>query len=180
MIIVAGGCYFWYQHTTAQYERQTAETEAFARQWEKNQKAKPKATTETEQAAEKAPAESNTQTAVKPIANETTPVTKETEATHGQTGAAVEKTETAEVRMSPHGFGPYPNVPEDYPSTVAWERVQTYLPEELRPQSELLSRVLVQLWTSGEKTFVVVAPITVRSILTTMTRSMCVLLKLEV
>jgi len=66
LIIIAGGCYFWYQHQLAPYEKRAAETAEFVRQWEKYQQAKPKTAT-TEQAAKKATADSDTPTAEKPI-----------------------------------------------------------------------------------------------------------------
>ena len=48
--------------------------------------------------------------------------------------------------MSPFGFGPYPEVPEDYPSKVTWNYWDS-------AQGELLVRVLVKLWTEGEQNF---------------------------
>ncbi len=66
---------------------------------------------------------------------------------NGET-ALMEKVETDEVRISPFGFGPYPEVPEDMPGRhlyISWE--------DRTPSSELLSRVLIKLWTSGEKNF---------------------------
>ena len=61
---------------------------------------------------------------------------------------SVENGETEEVRMSPFGFGPYPEVPEDMPGRhlyITWE--------DKTSSSELLSRVLIKLWTSGERNF---------------------------
>lgn len=146
LLLVAGACYLWYHYDTAPYRREAAKTEAFARQWEKNQKAQSKATT-AKQATDGTPAESDTQSAEKQGTDTT--VTKETAATPGQTGAAAEKTETAEVRVSPHGFGPYPEVPEDYPIDVEWEEN----PDNPDRTYELMDRVFVKLWKSGEKNF---------------------------
>ena len=54
--------------------------------------------------------------------------------------------------VSPHGFGPFPEVPPDYFRTAeeVWgeERLRTMLPEH-----ELLSRVQIKLWTQGIHTF---------------------------
>ena len=106
-----------------------------------------KRSTVTQETSTDTPAESDTpQTAEKHVTNTT--VTKET-ATPGQTGAAAEKAETTEVRVSPHGFGPYPEVPEDYPSDVEWEEN----PDNPDRTYELMDRVFVKLWTSGEKNF---------------------------
>ena len=77
-------------------------------------------------------------------------MTDKTEPSKAQSNVPAQnvKTET-EVRVSPHGFGPYPKVPEDYPSTPEWER----RPDNPRKTFELMSRVFVKLWTEGEKNF---------------------------
>ena len=61
----------------------------------------------------------------------------------------MENGEAAEVRMSPHGFGPYPKVPDDYPGYIEWERN----PDNPSRTHELMSRVFVKLWTEGERNF---------------------------
>ena len=69
LLIVAGACYLWYRHDTAPERKAAADAEAFARQWEKDQKAQPKRST-VEQATDGTPAESNTQSAEKPITDD--------------------------------------------------------------------------------------------------------------
>ncbi len=148
LIIIVGGCYLWYQHTLAADRKAAAETAEFVRQWEK-QKAVKAETTSTQ-----APAESNTLTAMKERTN-VPPVPKDIEATHGQTGASAKNRETAEVRVSPYGFGTYPEVPEDYPIKVIWNRPEAkkHLPDHALKGIELLDRVLVKLWGEGDKNF---------------------------
>lgn len=54
-----------------------------------------------------------------------------------------------DVPVSPYGFGPYPEVPADYPGTTPmWERDLDALgfSEAQKRDSELLSRVLIKLW----------------------------------
>lgn len=149
LLIVAVGCFLYYQHTTASYKAEAAKADKLLKQWEAD-KAKPLSETASTQAA----AGSNKSTAEKSKTDATTMVDASIGETKKTVTAVTQQTDkTEDVLVSPYGFGPYPNVPEDYPSTVAWERDQTYLPEELRPRSELLSRVLVQLWTSGKKDF---------------------------
>ena len=46
---------------------------------------------------------------------------------------------TEEVPVSPHGFGPYPEIPEDYPWKVNWQK-------EVSAEGELLTRVLIKIW----------------------------------
>ena len=56
--------------------------------------------------------------------------------------------------VSPFGFGPYPEVPADYPSTVIWEKTNHGdLTEGTLTNLELLDRVLVKLWSEGERGF---------------------------
>ncbi|MDE0088511.1 MAG: hypothetical protein OXU23_22500 [Candidatus Poribacteria bacterium] len=152
LIIIAGGCYFWYQHSLTADRKAAADAAEYARQWEK-QKAKAKSNT-AETTSTQAPAESNTpQNAEKHITNAT--VTKETAATHGQTGATAENRETAEVRVSPYGFGPYPEVPEGFIDAVGkpfWLLPDELLRQRRKPPSrnvELMQRVMVKLWKQG-------------------------------
>lgn len=51
--------------------------------------------------------------------------------------------ETAEVPVSPHGFGPYPEVPANYPGTVNWDDYRN----DSNPIFELMERVKIKLWT---------------------------------
>lgn len=62
--------------------------------------------------------------------------------------ALVEESETEEVPVSPYGFGPYPEVPSDYPEEVAWEQD---IPEGMGKLAELFDRVLIELWNRGNK-----------------------------
>ncbi|MYB92374.1 hypothetical protein F4054_02070 [Candidatus Poribacteria bacterium] len=57
--------------------------------------------------------------------------------------------EKSEVRVSPYGFGPYPEIPEDYPGTEpSWESDLDSLgySDSDKKDAELLSRVLIRLW----------------------------------
>ncbi len=61
---------------------------------------------------------------------------------------------TDEVPISPYGvslygFGPFPEIPPDYPDQDAWSetRVRT-----MAPNHELLSRVRIKLWNQGTQT----------------------------
>lgn len=47
------------------------------------------------------------------------------------------------VPSSPHGFGAYPEVPEDFPLPVDWT--------DRTEQQELLMRVMIKAWTDGER-----------------------------
>ena len=54
------------------------------------------------------------------------------------------------VRVSPFGFGPYPEVPADYPEQVIWED-DLGVDRELARMAELMDRVLVKLWSQGHR-----------------------------
>ena len=143
LILIAGGCLFWYEYTISQYEKAAAETEEYARQWEKDRQAKPKAAADPETASPQTPADSNTPTADKQRTN-VNPVTDKSSQT--QAGNPAQNAETADVRVSPHGLGPYPEVPADYPippDEFNWD----FWGETLK--GELMSRVRIKLWNQG-------------------------------
>ena len=71
-----------------------------------------------------------------------------------------EEAPAEEVAVSPFGFGPYPEVPADYPFTPFWlryqedpERYDAKYETEMLKTKELLSRVMVKAWTEGLRDF---------------------------
>ena len=54
---------------------------------------------------------------------------------------------TDKVRVSPHGFGPYPEIPSDYPRQDLWD-----YPDFLKADHELLLRVQIKLWKQDIRT----------------------------
>ena len=57
--------------------------------------------------------------------------------------------------VSPFGFGPYPQVPSDYPETVIWEEdieanISQYGSEAMKA-AELMDRILIKLWNQGHR-----------------------------
>ena len=68
------------------------------------------------------------------------------------TAEVVEETQP----VSPFGFGPYPEVPSDFPGDIIWETVDMY--EKINQHGrgmmkamELMDRVLIKLWNQGHR-----------------------------
>lgn len=142
VIVFAVGCVLWYQHELAPYRRMAAETEKMRQKLERPKKVSD-THSKTGQEADLTPVESTTQSAEK---ERTETVLMKKDIGPSQAETPTQNTETADVPVSPFGFGPYPEVPEDYPSKVTWGYWDS-------AQGELLVRVLVKLWTEGEKNF---------------------------
>lgn len=67
------------------------------------------------------------------------------------TAEVVEETQ----RVSPFGFGPYPEVPSDFPHDPIWEEDMeaniSQFGSEAMKEAELMDRVLIQLWNQGHR-----------------------------
>lgn len=140
LLIVAGACYFWYKHSIAPYEKESEQTVKTINEWKESQKVNTNNVTEE---VTTTAAESRLATAEKPITQTTDVpgnVSENINISNIETGAS--PTETAEgVRVSPYGFGPYPELPEGW-SDKTWNTRSA--------NSELITRVLVKLWHQGE------------------------------
>ncbi len=150
LIVFAVACYLWYQHDIAPYKQEAAEAAKIARQWD-IEKAETDNTAET--VSPQVPAESTPPTADSPIIE--TPVTKEIEPTQAQTEALAQTAETQDVPVSPFGFGPYPEVPQGFPSNirVIWQWPNIKYSDEAKMNFELAARVLIKLWNEGDTAF---------------------------
>ena len=118
-------CYFWYQHELAPYKQQAAEAQ---QQLEASRKAKDA---------------SHTDSIITESAHETTDntekVVEDINDSNSQNVVSIEKTE-ADVPVSPHGFGPYLEIPEGF-GHVTWSRRSR--------NSELAMRVRIKLFSQG-------------------------------
>lgn len=146
LIIIAGGCYFWYQHSLTDDRKAAADAAEYARRLE-NQKAKQEAATETETTSTQSPADSTTPTAEKSVNKVTGAETNtSTNKTTKPVIVSVQETDkTEEVRVSPHGFGPYPEIPEGSPFD------EFHFEESDTRTMELLGRVEIKAWINGER-----------------------------
>ncbi len=57
-----------------------------------------------------------------------------------------EKATQVDTQVSPYGFGPYPEIPSDFPFPVEWEF------QGSNANHELIARVAIKLWTQGIET----------------------------
>ena len=151
LIIIAGACYLWYQHELADDRKAASDAQKLLRQSEieKSEKSKIAA-----QAAD-APAESNTPTAEKQSADATA-MTDNTEASQTEADTDAQNAATSDVRVSKFGFGPYPEIPPDFPHQDIFD--PPYYTEDPNmveykdnPDYELMDRLWVELWKRGEK-----------------------------
>jgi len=66
--------------------------------------------------------------------------------------------ETADVPVSPYGFGPYPEVPTGFPDNLhpiwPWSEEKKQELAGKGKDFELMQRVLIELWNQGNQDFV--------------------------
>ena len=143
LVIFAGLCYLWFQHTTASYKRQLLESEDVVLQ------------TGTSQISHRSTEMEVSEMKVSEYKLDTSEPTKKTaekddlivkDVDHSETNPLFPKpeSENTEVQVSPHGFGPYPEIPPDYPRQDLWN-----YPNFVTAEHELLLRVQVKLWKQG-------------------------------
>ena len=141
LIIVAGACVLWYRHDTAAGRKAAAEADKVLQEWKANKEQKPPIKAGSR--VNPTPAESTTQTAEK----HTTDTTQDndTPTTIAPLIMDVPLKEKAEnKRISPHGFGAYPEIPTNFPlSPPDWESCDK--------SDELTYRVLIKAWNKGER-----------------------------
>ena len=126
-------CYFWYQYELVPYRQQAVETQ---QQSEASQKATDAPQTDS---VKTTPADE---------------VLENIDNDKAQKAASLENTD-ADIHVSPYGFGPYPEVPSDFPGIISWNdpEGQANLPDHANKNIELIERVLIKLWTQGDKSF---------------------------
>lgn len=165
LVIFAGLCYLWYQNEIAPYKEQIANLDEIVHQFEKPQTA---TTTKLTEQAAVASEESITPTPENPI-NEVGTESTDKDSKPQAKQPSLETASAENAPISPFGFGPYPEVPTDYPypKSIPWhwdEEYITNLEETLEKAlevrgvsftehmkiSELMSRVGIKLWNEGQ------------------------------
>ena len=157
LMIFTGGCFLWYRYDTSYERRQAQETALFVTKSQRSIKqGNPILTTSTdiplnrsktldeETLLNQVVEDSNIQEII---------ASKEDRITI--MGREIKISDIPDIpKESLHGFGIFPEIPEDYPWSAIWLAINYYdLPSEKQRQHELLDRVLIKLWTDGEKDF---------------------------
>ncbi len=141
LVVFAFCCHLWYQNEVTQAKQELAENAEILRQWELSQNVQ-KSVDHTER-MDIVPNETTVKN--KPVSPETTTVpdivseNTDSESFSSELPPTVENAE--EIRVSPHGFGPYPELPPKW-SPKTWDNLDA--------DGELLVRVWLKLEEQGE------------------------------
>ena len=130
-------CHFWYKHDIASFQ-QLLSTDDITLQGDMSQKAQ-KPNQIDAPLAESLESVENMSASVRDTSVPTEKTTEKTDTLEKNIDL------TTDVPTSPFGFGPYPEVPADYP-------FQERLWDNATPEHELLVRVRVKLWKQGTQT----------------------------
>lgn len=137
LVLFSGVCYLFYEHTIASFNRQLADTDVRSELvLSKNDQInrQPKVSKSEENLTESSENRTEyTDLFVK-------------EAIHDDIDLSTEKRfpEPTKRPVSFNGFGPFPEIPVDYPAQNIWDN-----PESLTVAHELLLRVQIKLWKQG-------------------------------
>ncbi len=147
-VICSIGCLLWYQNEMAKIQKETEAHEAFIAQLEDEKngtEAVMKRTTPTGEIVQDEWNE-NVETAFvnEDTTEESNTGSEKTKTSGAVNNAASSKTKTRKVRVSPYGFGPYPEIPEDFPAGK-------FSFKGFSEGHELLMRVWIKLWKQGER-----------------------------
>lgn len=140
LIVFAVLCYIWSRYDVASFQQQLSSINEVVLQEDKS-KRKQKTVHSDGQLVESRKSTENRSKSVKDTSVPTEKTTKQTD--------TIEKSKdisfVTDSPTSPFGFGPYPEVPADYP-------FQERLWDNATPEHELLVRVRVKLWKQGTQT----------------------------
>ncbi len=138
LIVFAVLCHLWYLHDVASFQQQLSATDDITLQADMPQKAQKIVQTDVPPTESLEFVESRSES-VEDTSVPTEETTQKTDTFEKNIDLA------ADARTSPFGFGPYPEVPADYPNRA---RVQLW--DNATPEHELLVRI--KLWKQGTQT----------------------------
>lgn len=141
LLITAGLCYLWYNHSIEPYKQAASELTQQVRQSENTQRAD---TNVIEQAAD-VPV-TKTKEPRKTTLFSTKKQTKMTDTVVNkiESKSTVLSETQNKFHVSPFGLGPYPKIPEEWNEPNLWD-ITTSLNEEL------LERVCIKMWNEGKR-----------------------------
>ena len=149
-VLAIAGSLFWYQHEMRKLREIESENARFLQEIETNKAAY--TTQHTEQAASETLGQVDTPLATDDFSQTEMLFTDEADNIHATdelVQAETTKEENADVPVSPHGFGPYPEVPNDYPLALDHSPTSFWKFTHDDPKQELLARTLIKLWDQG-------------------------------
>ena len=143
LLILSGVCYFYYQWTTAPYRKQASESQRPAKTTKPIEQ-----DTQTFSLGETAARLAEAKGKNKVVFNLDKPLKKKGEIRQTGVTETIKQEEAAQsdTGVSPYGFGPYPEIPADFPFPVEWEFPGS------DADHELMARVAIKLWSQGIET----------------------------
>lgn len=154
-IIIAGACYIWFQYTIAPYEKQAAETAEVTRKLVNHKTNGNRKAAKTPSPGEATKKFAEAEGKNKVVFHLDVPPKRKDELSKRKlknlkTGVVETtkqgKTMKPDIGVSPYGFGPYPEIPVDFPFPVEWEFPGS------DADHEIMARVAIKLWTQGIET----------------------------
>ena len=148
LILLSVACVLWYHYDTALYKQELMKDEQILHQQKAETDNEGDQTEEEFDFNEIGRKRAEDDESNKVIINMTEPPPKKSEIQ--QIGEAEnieqEKTTQTNTGVSPYGFGPYPEIPADFPFPVEWNFPVS------DAEHELIARVAIKLWTQGIET----------------------------
>lgn len=144
LIVFSIACVFWSRYQIAPYKQDAAKTDEIRSEWETTRKAN----TDSQQVD---PVPNETIDSMTPEITDETIVEPVDEFSEAIPSISFDK--PAEVRYSPHGLGPYPEVPKEYflqKGPTTWQMIDLLGNPPPSLDAELISRVLLKLWKEGD------------------------------
>ncbi len=142
LIVFAVLCHLWSQHNIAAFKKRLSITDDIILQEDTSQKAQNKVQRDVPRTKSLDSVENQSES-VEDMSVPTEETTTKTDTFDKNANIDL----TADTLTSPFGFGPYPEVPADYPFR---ETVQLW--DNATPEHELLVRVRIKLWKQGTQT----------------------------
>lgn len=147
LVVFVGLCSLWYQHSVGIYEQELLEFADVVMESDYSVKVHEASSPSETLIVEPIDLTPNTLTQADNKQGFTSEHQEEVNKTSPSQPVQIAKSEKGEERVSPHGFGPYPEIPPNYPRQDLWD-----YPDYVTASHELLLRVQIKLWKQGVQT----------------------------